>query len=174
MSLKTGGAFLCFASAIIGISAQTPAPGAAEAFYPAIRSGDTAQVTALIQKGSDVNAKERRGGATPLMHAAAIGSLDTMRLLLDKGADVNAKNAAGATALLWAVTDLAKVRLLVDRGADVNVESSLGHTALELAAMSDGSAETVRLLRDYVAWERHGGLKRRGVRVLRELETAVG
>lgn len=146
MSLKTVGAFLCFASAIIGISAQAPAPGAAEAFYPAIRSGDTAQVTALIQKGSDVNAKERRGGATPLMHAAAIGSLDTMRLLLDKGADVNAKNAAGATALLWAVTDLAKVRLLVDRGADVNVESSLGHTALELAAMSDGSSETVRLL----------------------------
>jgi hypothetical protein len=36
------------------------------------------------------------------------------------------------------------------------------------------SPETVRLLRDYVAWERHGGLKRRGVRVLRELETAVG
>src|SRR6185369_1575774 len=73
-------------------------------------------------------------------------SLDTMRLLLDKGADVNARNAAGASALLWAVTDLAKVRLLVERGADVNVESSLGHTALELAAMSDGSAETVRLL----------------------------
>ncbi len=36
------------------------------------------------------------------------------------------------------------------------------------------SPETVRLLRDYVAWERHDGLKRRGIRVLRELETAVG
>jgi ankyrin repeat protein len=146
MSLKTVAASLCFASAIVGISAQAPAPGVAEAFYPAIRNGDMAQVTALIQKGSDVNAKERRGGATPLMHAAAIGSLDTMRLLLDKGADVNARNAAGASALLWAATDLAKVRLLVERGADVNVESNLGHTALELAAMSDGSAETVRLL----------------------------
>ena len=80
------------------------------------------------------------------MHAAAIGSLDAVRLLLDQGADVNAKNAAGATPLMWAATDLAKVRLLVERGADVKVASNLGHTALELAAMSDGSAEIVRLL----------------------------
>ena len=35
------------------------------------------------------------------------------------------------------------------------------------------SPETVRLLRDYVAWERHGGLKRRGLRVMRELEAAI-
>lgn len=35
------------------------------------------------------------------------------------------------------------------------------------------SPDTVRLLRDYVAWERHQGLKRRGVRILRELETTV-
>lgn len=33
--------------------------------------------------------------------------------------------------------------------------------------------ETVRLLRDYVAWERHPGLKRRGLRVMRELEAAL-
>jgi hypothetical protein len=146
MILKTGVASLCFATAIAAMSAQTPAPGATDAFYPAIRSGDLAQLTIAIQKTTDVNVKERRGGATPLMHAAAIGSLDAMRLLLDRGADVNAKNAAGATALMWAATDLAKVRLLLDRGADVNVASSLGHTALELAAMSDGSAEIVRLL----------------------------
>ena len=146
MFLKTGVVSLCFATAIVGVSAQAPAPGATDPFYAAIRSGDLTQLTTAIQKGSDVNAKERRGGATPLMHAAAIGSLDAMRLLLDKGADVNAKNAAGATPLMWAATDLAKVRLLVERGADVKVASSLGHTALELAAMSDGSAEIVRLL----------------------------
>lgn len=146
MFLKTGVVSLCFATAIVGISAQAPAPAPADEFYTAIRSGDIARVNSLVQKGSDVNLKERRGGATPLMHAAAVGSLDAMRLLLDKGADVNARNAAGATALMWAATDLAKVRVLVDRGADVNVASSLGHTALELAAMSDGSAEIVRLL----------------------------
>ena len=146
MFLKSGAVSLCFASAIVGISAQAPAPIASDSFYAAIRSGDIAQLTALVQKESDVNIKERRGGATPLMHAAAFGSLDAMRLLLDKGADVNAKNAAGATALMWAATDLAKVRVLVERGADVNAASNLGHSALELAAMSDGSAEIVRLL----------------------------
>jgi len=146
MFLKSGVVTVCFVSAIVGISAQAPAPAASDLFYAAIRSGDIAQLTALVQKGSDVNVKERRGSATPLMHAAALGSLDGMRLLLDKGADVNAKSAAGATALMWAATDLAKVRLLVERGADVNAASNLGHTALELAAMSDDSAEIVRLL----------------------------
>src|SRR5262245_61913948 len=146
MIFKTGGVLLCLVTALVGLSAQAPPPAAGDLFYSAIRSGQMAQLTALIQQGNDVNVKDRRGGATPLMHAAAIGSTDAMRLLLDKGADVNARNAAGGTALMWAVTDLAKVRLLVDRGADVNASSNLGHTALELAAMSDGSAEIVRLL----------------------------
>ena len=35
------------------------------------------------------------------------------------------------------------------------------------------SPETVRLLRDYVAWERHAGLRRRGQRVMRQLEAAI-
>src|SRR5215468_4698477 len=136
MLVKTGVISLCLASAIVGISAQAPAPAASDSFYAAVRSGDIAQLTALVQKESDVNVKERRGSATPLMHAAAFGSLEAVRLLLDKGADVNAKNAAGATALMWAATDLGKVRLLVERGANVNAASNLGHTALELAAMS--------------------------------------
>ena len=146
MIWKSSLAGVCLASAIVGVAAQAPAPNAGDQFYAAIRAGDTAKVAALIQGGGDVNLKERRGGATPLMHAAAFGSLDTMRLLLDKGADVNARNAAGATALMWAATDIAKIRVLLDRGADVKAASSLGHTPLELAAMSDGSAEIVRLL----------------------------
>ena len=80
------------------------------------------------------------------MHAAAIGSVEAMQLLIDKGADVNARSTAGATALMWAATDLAKVRLLVEHGADVRAASDSGRTALLLAAMSDPSAEIVRLL----------------------------
>jgi hypothetical protein len=34
--------------------------------------------------------------------------------------------------------------------------------------------ETVRLLRDYLAWERHPVLRRRAARVVRELELALG
>ena len=35
------------------------------------------------------------------------------------------------------------------------------------------SPGTVRLLRDYLAWERHPVLRRRGLRVVRELERAL-
>jgi ankyrin repeat protein len=130
----------------VTLTAQLPSTQPADPFYTAIRSGDTAQVKALLDGGADVNTKERRGGATPLMHAAAVGSLETTTFLLDKGADVNTRNSGGATALMWAATDLAKVRLLVDRGADVNVVANGGRTALFLAAMSNGSAEIVKLL----------------------------
>jgi len=34
--------------------------------------------------------------------------------------------------------------------------------------------ETVRLLRDYLAWERHPVLRRRAARVVRQLELALG
>jgi ankyrin repeat protein len=136
----------CATVCLVGLAAQTSAPGPGDEFYTAIRGGDNAKIGALLQGGADVNLKERRGGATPLMHAAAHGSLDTMRLLLDKGADVNARNTGGATALMWAVSEIAKVRLLIDRGADVNVATSGGRTALMLAALGDGSAETVKLL----------------------------
>src|SRR5687768_10406679 len=88
---------------LAGLAAQTPGQNPADELYAAIRAGDSAKVGALVQGGADTNVKDRRGGATPLMHAAAHGSLDTMRLLLDKGADVNARNTGGATALMWAV-----------------------------------------------------------------------
>jgi ankyrin repeat protein len=95
---------------------QWPIPQASPS---AIRTDNLAALRELL-KTSDVNYVERRGGATPLMNAAAFGSLDAMRLLVDAGANVNARSYARATALMWAVADLARVRLLVERGADVN------------------------------------------------------
>ncbi len=133
--------------AAVALGAQAPAPGGPDQAYQAIRSGDQARIAAIAGNASEINAPERRGGATPLMQAAAFGSLEAMRLLIDKGADVNARSSAGATALMWAVADLAKVRLLIDRGADVNAVSESGRTALHLAAMSDNSAPIVQLLR---------------------------
>jgi ankyrin repeat protein len=131
---------------MVRLAAQTPPTGPADQFYAAIRSGDVAQVRTLLQHGADVNVKDRRGGATPLMHAAAVGSFETMQALLEKGADIHLRSAGGATALMWAATDLAKIRLLLDRGADVNAVSNTGRSVLLLAAMSDQSAQIVRLL----------------------------
>lgn len=112
-------------------------------FYLALRNNDTAALRTL-PKTSDVNLHGKRG-TTPLMDAAAFGSLDAMKLLLAAGADVNAANAFGATALMWCAGDLDKVRLLVGKGADVNAKSKQGSTAL-LIATADGASEVVRLL----------------------------
>jgi ankyrin repeat protein len=144
MQLRTlaAAAWICIAAA--SVHAQNPA--APDPMYAAIRSGEVSRVEALLSAGADVNVKERRGGATPLMLASAFGSIDTMRMLIDKGADVNARSGSGATALMWAATDLAKIRLLLDRGADVNAVSTLGRSVLLLAALSDGSAEIVKFL----------------------------
>src|SRR6185369_2026333 len=124
-------------------AASTDNPG--DAFYAAIRANDLSRLRALLPHRTSANFKDGRG-LTPLMYAAAVGSPEAMKLLLDKGADPNVQNAFGSTALMWSVTDIKKVRLLLEHGADVKTASKRGRTALLLAAMSDQSADIVRLL----------------------------
>jgi ankyrin repeat protein len=93
----------------------------------------------------EIDVRDRRG-ATPLMHAAAFGNLETLKLLLDAGADVNARNEFNATALLWASGQPEKARLLMKRGAEVNIQSRQGRTPLMVAAAYAGNAEVVRLM----------------------------
>jgi ankyrin repeat protein len=115
-------------------------------YYQAIRNNALPELRTLITAGS-VNAGDKRG-TTPLMFAAAYGSLEAMQALIDAGADVNARNAFDATALMWCATDLAKVKLLVSKGADVNARSKQGRTPLLIAASSEGTVEIVKLLLD--------------------------
>ena len=125
--------------------AQTPS----DRYYQAVRNNDLATLQSLI-KSVDVNTKDERGG-TPLMYAAAFGSLDAMKLLVSSGADVNAKNAFDATALLGCASDLDKVMFLVGKGADVNAQSKQGRTALLIAAGYEGGSEIVKFLLDHGA-----------------------
>jgi ankyrin repeat protein len=127
----------------VGVDAQNANPS--DAFYAAIRANDLTQLQALLKQGADPNVKDNRG-LTPLMQAAIVGSPEAMKLLLANGADANLTNSSGSTALMFSVTDMAKARLLLESGANVNLASKFGRTALLLAAMSDGSAEIVRLL----------------------------
>ena len=139
--LRKPGSALCL---MIASALCIFAEDSSDRFYEAIRNNDLASLRALL-KTTGVNLKDQRE-STPLMYAAAHGSLEAMKLLIAAGADVNAKNAFSATALLWCANDIAKVRLLVEKGADVNVHSKQGMTPLVVAASDDGSTEVVKLL----------------------------
>jgi ankyrin repeat protein len=133
---------LVLASTTFGAVAPNTLP---EAFYRAIRANDLTVLDTLVKEGGGVNMRDAEG-VTPLMYAAAVGSIDAMNRLLAAGADVNARNTLGSSALTWATKDLAKVRLLLDHGADVNVTSIPGRTPLLVATMHNPSADVVKLL----------------------------
>jgi ankyrin repeat protein len=127
------------------VSVATAADDHSEVFR-AIRNGD---VIWLQEHISSANVEARDGrAATPLMHAAAFGNLQTMKLLIEKGADVNARNAFNATALLWCAREPEKAKLLIEKGADINAQSRQGLTPLIVAALGNGNGATVALLLD--------------------------
>ena len=59
--------------------------------FEAVRKGDAAAVTALLDKGADVNAKFRYG-ATALFKAAERGQREVANILLERGADMKVKD----------------------------------------------------------------------------------
>jgi ankyrin repeat protein len=138
--MKTAFATILVAAAVVGSAADT------SPFYLPIRNNDLTALGQVLRKAGP-KAQDARGNS-PLMYAAAVGSLESLRTLLDAGVDPNAANQFGATPLMWCAGDAAKVRLLVAKGANVNARSRLGRTPLLIAAAYDGSTEAARLLID--------------------------
>ena len=136
--MKPRVAFLALMFALLSQAAEN------SSFYLAIRNNDLSTLSKLIRDPGP-KARDSRG-TSPLMYAAALGSLESMRLLLDAGADPTAANDFAATPLMWCAGDSAKVRLLLSKGAKVDVRSKLGRTPLLIAAAYDGATEAARLL----------------------------
>ena len=104
-------------------------------------------VRLLLDKGADVNARNRRS-STPLHWA--ISDEAKVRLLLDRGAAINAKQVDGRTALFQAASlgnGNSILRLLLERGADPGLTTAIGQTPL-MAAAARGDVEAMRLLID--------------------------
>lgn len=88
--------------------------------FEAVRKGDATAVTAVLDRGADVNAKFRYG-ATALFKAAERGDADVVKVLLDRGADVGVKDSFyGASAMSWALDKghMNVVRLLLEKDAE--------------------------------------------------------
>lgn len=136
--MKTQVAFLWLTLAVLSPAAEN------SPFYLPIRNNDLPALRKLIRDPGP-KARDARGNS-PLMYAAVLGSLESMRLLLDAGADANAANDFAATPLMWCAGDAAKVQLLLSKGAKVDARSKLGRTPLLIAAGYDGATESARLL----------------------------
>jgi len=101
-------------------------------FATRIFKKDIKGVRELIDKGADVNVREKTMGSTPLILACSrSGSYEIVKLLIANGADVNIEGSHdGRTALMWAARESQNtVELLLANGADVNVKGVDGMTA---------------------------------------------
>jgi len=122
------------------------------AFRGAARYGDVERLRALLDNGSDVNARDRYH-QTALMLAAQGGHAGVVRLLVERGADLDVAAKFSLTALMLAVSagHAEVVRILVGAGADLTIRGSgapgfAGKTALGLAIARE-SDDMVALLR---------------------------
>jgi ankyrin repeat protein len=91
-----------------------------EQLLAASRKGDVAVVKQLLDKGADVNAKNRYN-STPLFFACDRGHFEVAKLLIERGADMNVKdNFYNATALTWAMNKKHNdiVELMITKGVD--------------------------------------------------------
>ena len=109
--------------------------------------GTLDSLTFLIDKGADVNAKNRRG-STPLFWA--LHDESKVRLLIARGAAVAIKQVEGRTPVYQAAVlgnGYAVLRLLLENGGDPNVATLNGLTPLNAAALR-GDVDAMRLLID--------------------------
>ncbi len=141
----------------------------------ACRKGEKEIAELLIEKGADLNAKDKLGtcpmdgaaiaGEVALIElllakgaelspyainaAAQGGSKETCAFLLEKGSDVNSKDAFGATPIFIAIERNHEdvFAFLIEKGAEVNVQADNKRTPLHVAA-AEGRLEMCKVLID--------------------------
>ncbi len=109
--------------------------------------GDLETVSYLLEKGSNVNARDLIK-STPLLWASGFGKPETVAFLLSKGADVKAVDDNGWTALIWAagLGQPMTVDILVKSGADLNAVDKTGGDTPLLRGSRTGKKESIEIL----------------------------
>jgi len=123
-----------------------------KALIDAARSGNLQEVKQHLEKGADVNAKDKSFQWTLLQWAISRGHKEVAKLLISKGADVNTMDGNGHTPLhrtaQFSRNEIAE--LLIANAADVNRLDNAERTPLDLAIQFK-TPKTANLLR------KHGG-----------------
>lgn len=131
------------------INTRDPFTGEA-ALHIVVKRHDMQWLAFLLGKDANPNIKDRDGN-TPLMLAAHLGDVESVRLLIQVGATVNAVNNGGETALILATQrrDPATVRLLTSSGADPRQRDTIaGKSAYDYAREDSRGTAIVKILDD--------------------------
>jgi ankyrin repeat protein len=141
---------LFISASVVAVADQKPAVESirddpSRALVARIRQGDAKAIAASLKNPSLLDSRDEDGN-TPLMHAAFYLDAKWVERFLRNGADPNTTNKAGATPLMWAVSDVEKVRVLLKNGAKPNAVSEAGNTPLIIAAHQYGSADILKEL----------------------------
>ena len=147
--------------------------------FEAARKGDAAAVTALLDKGADVNAKFRYG-QTALFKASERGHANVVKVLLDRGADTTVKDTFyGATARSWAIDNghTEVIKLLFEKdpsGVDEVLMAGVrsGNESLVKVAVDKGGAKPQTLTAALIAST--GNEKNAGILEMLKKAGAVG
>lgn len=110
---------------------------------------DAAAYRLVLERGADVNARNRHG-ATPLITVAACSGADkVLPALIEAGADVNATNHEGETALMMATRwfgGAKAIKVLLAAGANMKQQDKFGRTADYFARINGIATERQSLL----------------------------
>ena len=113
----------------------------------AVENNDVETLSALLEKGANVEGHNAMSGMTPLILGVERNYPEIVETVFKYGANMNVRDNYQGTAMSAALRheNLAMVKRLVSQGVDVNQRGVEGYTPLMVAA-AQGNTEIVRYL----------------------------